>query len=166
MKKIAILLTICLYSASFLVAQPEGETITRAEAEEILADKMINRVQEITARIDARLSQLKPIIKEMPASETNPTNRTLILWMQDGKAQKLEISEPGQETSSLYYFADEELFFVKQPFSRFIFIGGQLEYWLDDSWGPNRVARELLTQRENLLYDEVNSYLQWIYSQY
>jgi hypothetical protein len=150
-----------LFASTYLGAQ---ETLTRAEAEDQLAERMTERVQEITGRIEARLSALAPMVETM-ASESSP-GKTLSLWMQDGKAQKLEVIEAETEMKSVYYFADEELFFVSQPYSHFIFIGGQLEYWLNEEWEHNRVTRELLSQREGLLYDEVNSYLVWLYERF
>jgi hypothetical protein len=161
--KSTITTVICLLiGLSFSYAQSEDK-ISRAEAEQRLASKMAERVQEITAKVDARLSQLQPVVRTMPPAQGEDRARTLVLWLQDGKAQKLEVSEPGKETTSIFYFADEELFFVTQPHSRFIFIGGQLEYWMDESWTPNRVQKSLLTERENFLYDEANNYLTWLY---
>jgi hypothetical protein len=163
MKKIFVISTILLGSVLSLQAQ-DRESIAAEEA--ALAARMIERVQQITKRIEVRLSEVEPIVKTMPASESQPTAKTLSVWMQNGKAQKLEVSEPGKKSNSIFYFADDELFFVSQPYSRFIFIGGQLEYWLNDKWEPNQVERSLLLERENMLYDEVNGCLTWLYAQY
>jgi len=162
MKNTITILCCLLLGTLTTFAQSEG-TMTRDEAETELAQRMVERVQGIVKKIDARLAHIQPIIKTMPPKEGEDQARTLVLWMQDGKAQKLEVSEPDTESSSIFYLADDELFFVQQPHSRFIFIGGELQFWTNESWEPNRVAKSLRLNRENLLYDEVNGYLSWMY---
>lgn len=162
MKNTILIICCLLLSTTITTAQTE-ETMTLDEAETELAQRMVERVQGIVQKIEVRLSSIQPTIKTMPPKEGEEQARTLVLWMQDGKAQKLEVSEPETESSSIFYLADDELFFVQQPHSRFIFIGGELQYWMNEKWEPSRVAKKLLLDRENLLYDEVNGYLSWMY---
>ena len=157
-------ISLILFGTILNLQAQDRESIAAEEA--ALAKRMVERVQQITKRIEVRLSDIDPVVKTIPASESQPVTKKLSVWMQDGKAQKLEVSEAGNKNTSIFYFADDELFFVNQPYSRFIFISGQLEYWLNDKWEPNQVNRNLLVERENMLYDEVNGYLTWLYAQY
>ncbi len=146
----------------FFFPAPGQDARPQTEAE--LASWAIERVQRIVAATDELLSGQEPIVDTLASEEGT---RILRLWMQDGKAIKLAVSEPDQagemSGQSSYYFSEDEMFFASQPFAKFIFMHGKLEYWLDRQWEPTPATPELLDAREAFLYDEVNRYLSWIY---
>lgn len=136
----------------------------RPQTKEELASWTIEKVQRIVEATDDVLSGQEPIVDTLSNEEGI---RILKLWMQDNKALKLAVSEPDDSgemrMQSAFYFSGEEMFYAAQPFAKFIFIHGKLEYWLDNQWDPTPGTAELLDAREGFLYDEVNKYLSWIY---
>jgi hypothetical protein len=139
----------------------------RPQTEEELAEWTIRQVQRIVAATDDALAKTLPIIDTLPLEEGQRQARILRLWLEDGKAIKLtatELDEMGEPTGqSAFYFSGEEMFYASQPYARFIFMHGKLEYWLNNEWEPTAVTPELLESRDEYLYDEVNRYLSWMY---
>ena len=136
-----------------------------SEAE--LAVRVTERVKEIIGSLEERLAVQEPIVDAFPLEEGQEEPRIMNLWMENEKAVKLLVTEPDDSGAmtrhSTFYFGGPDLFFVSQPFSRFIFIKGKLEYWLDEDWNAIPATLELLDEREGLLYDEANRYLSWFF---
>lgn len=155
----------CTPKSSPSSAPPEEENTPQTEAE--LADRMITKVQRIVEGTDERLATVTPIIDTLPVEAGMASGRILRLWMENEKAVKLAVTEPddrGEMTGkSTFYFAGPDLFYVRQPFAHFVFIGGELEYWADDSWVVNPVSDDILDAREGYLYEEANKYLSWFF---
>ena len=148
-------------------AANEPAQAPQTEAE--LAERVISRVKHIISETDARLSAITPIVDTLAPEAGQSQGNILQLWMEDEKAVKLKLIEPGQTEAdnsvSTFYFAGSDLFYAAQPFAHFIFIGGNLEYWLDDTWEVNQVSSAALDEREGYLYDEANRYLSWFFGQ-
>jgi len=169
------LLVFFLVTTSLAACNPkQGSQSTTAETpeappqtEEELAQRVITKVQRIIENTDDRLSTMEPISDTMPKELGLQQGRVLQLWMEDEQAVKLTVTEPDDEGNmtgqSAFYFGGEDLFYVSQPFARFIFIDGRLEYWLDEDWQVNPMGREMLDRREGLLYEEANQYLTWYF---
>jgi len=140
-----------------------GEVDSEAE----LAERVTQRVQQIIGNLEERLAVQAPIIDTLPLEEGQKEARTLKLWMENEKAVKLAVSEPDDSGAmvrqSTFYFGGPDLFFVSQPFARFIFIEGKLEYWMNEDWSVIPATVELLDSREGLLYEEANRYLSWFF---
>jgi hypothetical protein len=139
----------------------------RPQTEEELALWTIRRVQRIVDATDDALRQTEPIVDTLPLGEGQRHPRILRLWMEDGKAIKLTVSELDEEGEpageSSFYFSGEDMFYASQPYAKFIFMHGKLEYWLNNEWEPTPVTPDLLDRRDEYLYDEANRYLTWIY---
>lgn len=137
------------------------------ESEAELAERVSGKVQQIIGSLEERLAVQAPIIDTLPLEEGQQEARTLRLWMENEKAVKLAVSEPDDSGAmvrqSTFYFGGPDLFFVSQPFARFIFIEGRLEYWMDEDWNVIPATTELLDNREALLYEEANRYLSWFF---
>jgi len=143
----------------------EGFQGVNSEAE--LAARVTQRVQEIIGSTEGRLAAQAPVVDTLPREEGQREGRILKLWMENEKAVKLTVSEPDGKgemiRQSTFYFGGQDLFYVAQPFARFIFIEGRLEYWLDEEANVVPTTSELLDNREDLLYDEANRYLEWFF---
>ncbi len=170
-KLLAFLLSVFLLAAC---NPKQGSQSTTAEApeappqtEEELAERVVAKVQRIIENTDDRLSTIEPIVDTMPQELGLNQGRILKLWMENEQAVKLTVTEPDDEGNmtgeSAFYFGGQDLFYASQPFARFIFIDGRLEYWLDENWQVNPMSRQMLEQREGLLYEEANQYLTWFY---
>ncbi len=137
------------------------------KTEEELAQRVITKVQRILENTEERLATVDPIADTMPAELGLQQGRALKLWMENEKAVKLTVTEPNDEGAmtgqSVFYFAGPDLFYAEQPFARFIFMNGELEYWLDENWQVNQMSEQALDQREAYLYDEANEYLSWFF---
>lgn len=160
---------LCLYacnpkSGTSSAAPPEAST---PQTEEELADRMLTKVRRIVDATDERLATTVPVIDTLPAEQGMSAGRILKLWMDNEQAVKLTVTEPddsGEMTGlSTFYFAGADLFYASQPFAHFIFIGGNLEYWADETWQVNPVSADILEAREGYLYEEANKYLQWFF---
>ncbi|MCB0580915.1 MAG: hypothetical protein KDD10_16580 [Phaeodactylibacter sp.] len=158
------LLFAVLSLAAPLAAQ-QGFDGVNSEAE--LAERVTQRVQEIIGSLEERLALQDPITDTLALEEGQKEARILKLWMENEKAVKLVVSEPDDSGAmarqSTFYFGGADLFFVAQPFSRFIFIEGRLEYWMDEDLNVIPATAELLDHREELLYEEANRYLGWFF---
>lgn len=167
MKKLLLSGTILSFFATLPLMGQDGFQGVKSEAE--LAVRVAERVQEIIGSTEDRLATQAPIIDTLPLEEGLQEARTLKLWMENEKAVKLLVSEPDEtgamNRQSTFYFGGPDLFFVSQPFARFIFIKGKLEYWLDQDWNLIPATPELLDEREGLLYDEANRYLGWLFGE-
>ncbi|MCB0572286.1 MAG: hypothetical protein KDC66_21110 [Phaeodactylibacter sp.] len=143
---------------------PSNGQDNRPQTEAELAEWTISKVQRIVASTDDVLAEEEPILDTLA---TEQGLRILKLWMDGDKALKLAVSEPAGKGEapgqSTFYFSDDEMFYASQPFAKFIFIHGKLQYWLDNQWEPTPASPELLDAREAFLYEEVNKYLGWIY---
>jgi hypothetical protein len=139
----------------------------KPQTEEELAARVITKVQQIIENTDDRLSTVEPVVDTMPVETGLAEGRVLKLWMENDQAVKLTVTEPddeGQMTKmSTFYFGGQDLFYASQPYARFIFINGKLEYWLDTNWAVNPMTAQMLDQREGLLYEEANTYLSWFF---
>ncbi|MCB0615519.1 MAG: hypothetical protein KDC75_19510 [Phaeodactylibacter sp.] len=167
MKKIHITSTILSLLSAFPLMGQDGFQNVNSESE--LAVRVTDRVQEIIGSLEDRLAAQAPIIDTLALEEGQKEPRILKLWMENEKAVKLAVSEPDETGAmvrqSTFYFGGEDLFFVGQPFARFIFIKGKLEYWLDENWNVIPATPELLDDREGLMYDEANRYLGWFFGE-
>ncbi|MCB0546377.1 MAG: hypothetical protein KDD19_02260 [Phaeodactylibacter sp.] len=145
----------------------EGFDGVNSEGE--LVERVTQRVQEIVSSLEERLANQEPIIDTLALEDGQNEARILKLWMENEKAVKLTVTEPDDNgdmvRQSTFYFGGPDLFFVAQPFSRFIFIKGRLEYWLDEDMNAIPATVELLDEREGLLYDEANRYLGWFFGE-
>lgn len=63
----------------------------------------------------------------------------------------------------IFYFVGLDLFYVFQFFVYFIFIGGKLEYWIDEIWQVYFVSKDIFDVCEGYFYDEVNKYMSWFF---
>ncbi|NBC08476.1 MAG: hypothetical protein GVY26_14885 [Bacteroidetes bacterium] len=162
----ALLLTACTpkQSSQSAATAPAEE---KPQTEEELAQRVITKVQRIIENTDDRLSAVEPVVDTMPVEYGFEEGRVLKLWMEDNQAVKLTVTEPDDEGAmtglSTFYFGGQDLFYASQPFARFIFLNGKLEYWLDENWTVNPMSPQLLDQREELLYNEANEYLTWFF---
>ena len=151
-------------SGTSSVAPPENAA---PQTQEELADLMITKVRRIVDATDERLATATPVTDTLPAEQGMESGRILNLWLENEQAGKLTVSEPddnGKMTGlSTFYFAGPDLFYAAQPFGNFIFIGGKLEYWADESWQVNPVSKSILDAREGYLYDEANKYMGWFF---
>lgn len=147
------------------LAGQEGFQGVNSEAE--LAVRVIERVRGIITSTEERLANQEPIVDTLPVEAGQAEARILKLWMENEKAVKLTVSEPDDTGAMLrfstFFFGGQDLFFVAQPYGRFLFIEGKLEYWLDDDWNVIPTTPELRDSREGLLYDEANRYLGWFF---
>ncbi|TXB63466.1 hypothetical protein [Phaeodactylibacter luteus] len=153
----------CTPKPASSAAKPPIAQAPQTEAE--LADRTIAKVQRIIQQTDERLNRIEPIRDTLPLEAGQQAPRTLALWMDEGKAVKLQVGEPGpgDGSSSTFYFAGPDLFYAAQPYAHFVFIGGKLQYWCDESWQVNQVDAATLDQREGFLYEEANQYLGWFF---
>lgn len=161
----ALLLSACNPKpATTSAGTPEAST---PQTEEELADRMITKVKRIVDATDERLVTTIPIIDTLPVEQGMSSGRIVKLWMENEKAVKLTVTEPddsGQMVGlSTFYFAGPDLFYASHPFAHFIFIGGELEYWTDETWQVNPVSADILDAREGYLYDEANKYMRWFF---
>ncbi|MCI4650244.1 hypothetical protein [Phaeodactylibacter sp.] len=161
----ALLLYSCNPKSGTSSAAPSEDTVPQTEEE--LADRMITKVKRIVDATDERLVTVEPIVDTLPAELGMVSGRIIKLWLENEQATKLTVTEPddsGQMTGlSTFYFAGPDLFYASQPFAHFIFIGGKLEYWTDETWQVNPVSKDILDAREGYLYDEANKYMSWFF---
>lgn len=161
----ALLLSACTPKSSSQSTTAPAED--KPQTEEELAERVIAKVQRIIENTDDRLSTIEPVVDTMPVEYGLQEGRILKLWMEGNQAVKLTVTEPDDEGAmtglSAFYFGGEDLFYASQPFARFIFIDGKLEYWLDEHWNANPMGKQMLDQREELLYNEANEYLTWFF---
>ncbi len=169
MKKLqhsGILFSLFAFAWGPLLGQTDFEGVN---SESELDARVVQRVQEIISSTEERLANQEPIVDTYPQEEGLKEPRTMKLWMENEKAVKLTVSEPDDNgemaRTSTFYFGGADLFFVAQPFSRFIFIEGRLAYWLDENMDVIPATAELLYEREGLLYDEANRYLGWFFGE-
>lgn len=151
-------------SGTSSVAAPEEST---PQTEEELADRMITKVRRVVDATDERLVTATPVIDTLPVEQGMSSGRILKVWIENEQAVKLTVTEPDDSGNmsglSTFYFAGSDLFYASQPFAHFIFIGGNLEYWADETWQVNPVSANILDAREGYLYEEANKYLRWFF---
>lgn len=140
--------------------QAETEPAPKTSEEYTLA--IIREVQKVILSTDQQLREYQPQTRELPAEEGQQP-RTLQLWTEGGNAVRLTATEPDESGQmqglSSYYFANGELFFASQPYARFIFIGKELKYWLDEDWKVVQAPEEGRREREGRLLGEAERYL-------
>ncbi|MEQ8705203.1 MAG: hypothetical protein RIC19_14855 [Phaeodactylibacter sp.] len=162
---LALLVAGCNPKSGTTSAAPPEDSAPKTEEE--LADRMITKVKRIVDATDERLATAVPITDTLPAEQGMSSGRILKLWMEQEQAVKLTVTEPDDQGEmsglSTFYFAGSDLFYASQPFAHFIFIGGKLQYWADETWQVNPVSRDILDAREGYLYEEANKYLSWFF---
>ncbi len=153
-----------LLLASFSLSFSQN-SLSGAQTEAELAERVITRVQEIVNNTNDRLDRQIPDIDTVYTGGSEP--QLLQLWMENGKAVKLTVAKAASteslEGQSTYYFGGPDLFFVDQPHAKFIFIEGAMEYWLTKDWENIPITEEQKDRREAFLYDEVNKYMGWLF---
>ena len=117
---------------------------------------IIKEVQKVILSTDQQLREYQPQRLELPAGEGQEAS-VLQLWTEEGNPVRLTATLP--QAYSTFYFANGELFFATQPGARFIFIGTELKYWLDEDWKPQPAAEQARKEREQELLEQAERYL-------
>ena len=157
-----------LFLAILLLAgacQPGGGTEASEPAPKTAEEytlAIIKEVQKVILSTDQQLRAYQPQRLELPA-EPGQEPRMLQLWTEEGNPVKLTVTEANDVSRasglSAFYFANKELFFATQPHARFIFIGGELKYWLDKDWNPLQAPEQGRRDWEQKLLEQAAKYL-------
>ncbi|MCB0593930.1 MAG: hypothetical protein H6557_05330 [Lewinellaceae bacterium] len=123
---------------------------------------IIKEVQKVILSTDQQLREYQPQRLELPAGEGQEAS-VLQLWTEEGNPVRLTATVAGERGQarelSAFYFANSELFFATQPGARFIFIGTELKYWLDEDWKPQPAPEQARKEREQELLEQAERYL-------
>ena len=145
------------------VTPPVNEPVSLAEVPPGDTAAILRVMRGTMSDIDAMLGQLERRDTTLEPVGTEEARR-LSVWVRDGVARKLTVSEPNDAGAmtgeSHYWLAGGELRVVQQPFAGYVLYGDRILVWTDGALDPvpdipdsDRMAREI---------DLVNEARKWL----